>query len=147
MIHWTEQFETGSTKLDQQHRLLIDNINLLEEQLCNTNPTRAELEFAVHLVEYLEAYANIHFKGEEKCMQSYRCPALAKNQLEHERFRAFIHDYKNRCETEGFKVELLRKLHEAMRTWIVEHILSLDTQLRPCISKAARGDDDMACEA
>src|ERR1017187_8832912 len=72
MILWTKQFETGSAKLDQQHRLLIDNINLLEEQLHITNPGREELEFAVHLVDYLEAYANIHFKGEEKCMESYR---------------------------------------------------------------------------
>jgi len=63
MIHWTEKFETGSTKLDQQHRVLVDNINLLEEQLRNTNPTKEELEFTIELVDYLEAYANIHFQG------------------------------------------------------------------------------------
>src|ERR1017187_4218414 len=40
MITWTKEFETGSAKLDQQHRLLIDNINLLKEQLGHTNPTR-----------------------------------------------------------------------------------------------------------
>jgi hemerythrin len=30
-------------------------------------------------------------------------------------------------------VELLRNLHEVIRTWIREHILKIDTQLKPCI--------------
>jgi hemerythrin len=138
MILWTKQFETGSAKLDGQHRLLIDNINLLEEQLYSTNPTKEELGFAIHLVDYLEAYANIHFKGEEACMESYRCPAYGKNQQEHERFRGFICDYKRQCEVAGFNVELLRKLHQVMRAWIEDHILKVDTQLRPCIPAAMR---------
>lgn len=147
MILWTKQFETGSAKLDQQHRLLIDNINLLKEQLDNTNPTREELEFAVSLVNYLESYADLHFKFEEKCMESYRCPARAKNQQEHERLRGFIHDYKRLCEIEGFKVELLRNLHRVMRSWIEEHILKVDTQLRPCIPPSMRDDSGAVPES
>ena len=133
MIQWTKEFETGSATLDQQHRLLIENINLLEELLHTTNPTKQESEFVFQLVDYLEAYANIHFTAEEKCMESYRCPVHAVNQQAHECFREFIHKYKRLCEIEGFKVELLRNLHEKMRAWIQEHILNIDTQLRPCI--------------
>jgi len=133
MIQWTKEFETGSATLDQQHRLLIDNINLLEELLHLPHPTKQESDFLFQLVDYLENYANIHFTDEEKCMESYRCSVLAVNQQAHERFREFIHDYKRRCVSEGFRVELLRNLHELMRAWIQEHILKIDTQLRPCI--------------
>jgi len=94
MIIWTKEFETGSAKLDQQHRVLIDNINLLEEQMQNPNPTREEAASAVRLVDYLEAYANIHFEDEEQCMDSYHCPVHGLNKQEHERFRGFIRDYK-----------------------------------------------------
>lgn len=135
MIIWTKEFETGSAKLDQQHQVLIDNINLLEEQLHNPEPTREEAASAVRLVDYLEAYANIHFKDEEQCMERYRCPAHAQNQQEHERLRGFVRNYKRLCEIEGFKVELLRNLHEVFRLWINEHILKIDTQLKPCIQK------------
>ena len=135
MIVWTKQFETGIEKLDQQHRVLIDSINLLDEQLQNTNPTIEEANCIVRLVDYLEGYANIHFNGEEKCMEAYRCPVHALNQQEHERFRGFIRDYKRLFEHQGFKVELLRNLHEVIRTWITEHILKIDTQLKPCIPK------------
>jgi hemerythrin len=147
MITWTEQFQTGSVALDQQHRLLIDNINLLGEQLRNPDRTTEELEFAIHLVEYLEAYANIHFKAEEKCMESYRCPVHTKNLQEHERFREFIRAYKSRCEAEGFRVELLNNLHRAIRTWIEEHILKIDTQLRPCIALSAPKSSGAAPES
>ena len=146
MIIWTKQFETGSVKLDLQHRLLIDNINLLGEELQNTDPTGEEAQHAARLLEYLEAYANIHFNFEERCMESYRCPAHAKNQQEHERFRGFIRDYKRLCELEGFRVELLRSLHGAIRTWIQEHILKVDTQLRPCIASSKRGGSSAAPE-
>ena len=146
MILWTKQFETGSAKLDLQHRLLIDNINLLEEELQNPNPTREEAQFAVQLLDYLEAYANIHFNVKEKCMESYRCPAHAKNRQEHERFRDFIRNYKRLCELEGFKVELLKNLHEVIRSWIGEHILKIDTQLRPCIPPSLRSASSAAPE-
>ena len=146
MILWTKQFETGSAKLDLQHRLLIDNINLLEEELQNPDFTQGEAEFEVRLLDYLEAYANIHFKVEEKCMESYRCPAHALNQQEHERFRGFIRDYKRLCELEGFKVELLRNLHEVIRAWIEEHILKVDTQLRSCIPPSLRSGSSAVLE-
>lgn len=135
MIEWTKEFETGSAKLDQQHRLLIDNINLLKDLVDTPDFSRQEAEFAVVLVDYLEAYADIHFKGEEQCMEAYRCPVHAINKKQHQRFRVFIHDYRRLCEAEGFKLGLLRNLHEAMRDWIIKHILKIDTQLKPCIQK------------
>jgi hemerythrin len=135
MIEWTKEFETGSAKLDQQHRLLIDNINLLKDLLDTPDLSMQEADFSFFLVDYLGAYADIHFKGEEQCMEAYRCPAHTTNQRQHHRFRGFIRDYKGLCEREGFKVELLRNLHEAMREWIIEHILKIDTQLKPCIQK------------
>ena len=133
MIVWTKDFETGSSQMDQQHRLLIDNINLLAEQLQTARPMKEELSFAVDLVDYLEAYADTHFKTEEYCMQIHRCPAHGQNQQQHEQFRGFIRDYKRLCELQGFNLQLLRNLHNVMDSWIRDHILKIDTQLKPCI--------------
>jgi hemerythrin len=130
MILWTKQFETGLEKIDQQHQMLISKINHLEEQLHNTNPTREECEFVTQLVDFLESYADTHFKLEEACMARQRCPAHAQNKQGHERFRGFFRDYKRRCEVEGYTVELLRNLHDAASSWIKDHILKIDTQLR-----------------
>ena len=135
MITWTKEFETGSAKLDQQHQMLIAKLNVLGGLLHTTNPSPQEMVFIDDLVEYLESYANVHFADEEECMQQHECPADALNRQEHDRFRAFIREYRRVYEANGFRVEALRTLHADMRAWIMEHILKVDTQLRPCIEK------------
>ncbi|MGB7768001.1 MAG: bacteriohemerythrin [Verrucomicrobiia bacterium] len=133
MILWTEQFVTGSSTIDQQHRMLINNINHLESMLTETNPSREECEFLVHLVDFLESYAGTHFQFEEHCMEKHRCPAHAQNKQAHEKFLKFIHQFKERYEREGLRLDVLRSLHQFLSSWIEEHILQVDTQLRPCI--------------
>ena len=133
MVTWTEQFATGSDKIDLQHRMLINNINHLEQMLSITNPTREECDFLIHLVDFLESYAETHFQFEEQCMERYRCPAHAVNKQAHERFRNFFRDFKARYRAEGFRHEIIVGLHEATSRWIAEHILHVDTQLKPCV--------------
>ena len=53
MVNWTERFATGSKVIDQQHRMLINNLNHLESMLTDTNPTREEGEFLIHLIDFL----------------------------------------------------------------------------------------------
>ena len=113
--------------------MLIFNINHLEAHLTSTNPTKAEFEFLVHLVDFLGAYADAHFKLEEQCMECNRCPVHEQNRQAHEAYRIIFRNYKARCESEGFTMELLRALHESASVWVREHILKIDTQLRPFI--------------
>ncbi len=133
MVIWTEQFASGSDEIDQQHRMLIKNINHLEGMLNGANLTREEGEFLVHLVDFLESYAGTHFRFEEGCMERYRCPAHARNKFAHEQFRGFFEAYKKRFQAEGTRLDLLRQLHQELSSWIQEHLLLVDTQLRPCI--------------
>lgn len=133
MVIWNSQFETGSSRLDQQHRTLINNLNHLEDMLMITNPSRAECEFLIHLVEFLENYADTHFNEEEGCMERYRCPAHQKNKEAHEQFRTFFKQFKARYQAKGFRREILLELHKTLSQWIEEHILRVDTQLRACI--------------
>ena len=135
MITWTEEFETGFATIDQQHRWLIEKTNRLEELLHITNPNRQQAEFALNLVDALEDYAYAHFSGEEHCMESYNCPAHAQNRQEHERFRGVMRNFKRQCEKQGFQVELLRKLHKTVESWIQKHILKIDTRLKACVQK------------
>jgi hemerythrin len=137
MVIWNEKFECGSPRIDLQHQMLINNINHLEGMLTNTNPSREECSFLIHLVGFLESYAEIHFKFEEQCMESYRCPAHQQNRAAHEQYREFFRRFKGRYQAEGFRPEVLKDLHQMVSTWIEEHILQVDTQLKPCLKGAA----------
>lgn len=133
MVQWTEQFATGFDTLDQQHRMLIANINHLEAMLTDLNPTREEAEFLVHLVDFLRGYAQSHFRFEENCMEKYRCPAHAENKLAHEQFLKFFNEFEERSRREGFRPDLLRGLHKKLNAWIHDHILRVDARLRSCV--------------
>lgn len=134
MIIWTEHFQTGSPELDQQHRLLIDNINQLEPLLRITNPSSRDIDFAFGLVEYLEAYANLHFQCEEACMEQVRCAVRKENCEGHRKFQNFISEYKSKCEKQGYSLELLRNLHRELETWICQHIGKIDVQLKKSLA-------------
>jgi hemerythrin len=133
MVNWTERFATGSKVIDQQHRMLINNLNHLESMLTGTNPTREEGEFLIHLIDFLESYAITHFEFEEQCMERYRCPAHAQNKQAHQQFLTLISQFKERCNQEGLRPEILRSLHHTLSSWIEDHIPHVDAQLRRCI--------------
>lgn len=133
MIEWNEQLKTGSDALDQQHQMLIYNINHLEYLLSETNPDVRTCDFLIHLVDYLESYTKTHFRFEEDCMQRHRCPIHEKNRQAHQLFMGHFQQFKEDIRHHGIRPEAFRALHLAMRQWIEEHILQVDTQLKPCL--------------
>lgn len=135
MLFWTEQFSTGSPTLDEQHRQLISHLNHFEGLLVQTNPTHEEITFIIHFLEFLENYVDAHFSYEEKCMESYRCPAHAKNLQAHQHFKDMFRHFKAHTQKEGFRLEMLHELYQTLTTWIQDHILYVDTQLKPCIAQ------------
>lgn len=133
MLCWTDQFATGSPLIDAHHRILIDQVNRLGELLQSPQITRKTCD---ELMIVLSSYVATHFKFEEECMQSHRCPAHDRNKLAHAVFIQILATYKSRYGDEGPQVELLQSLHNAASAWIRNHILSIDTQLRACMPKA-----------
>lgn len=134
MVIWNERYSTGVESLDQQHCALIDQINRLEKLVNTTNPTLDEMKFIMRLVDFMREYAATHFQDEERCMQRYNCPAHGKNRLAHRQFMEFFDAYVQQSRNEGFQLEMIRKLHQTASNWITEHILCVDTCLRPCVT-------------
>ena len=135
MLQWTAQFETGQADIDSQHKTLIDYINQLEEMAHTTNPDRTEVEFVIRLMDFLECYADVHFKHEESCMARHRCPAYQENKNAHARFLEFFQQFKKRFTTEGCRPEVLKELHDTCNSWIQNHILNVDLQIKPYLPK------------
>ena len=137
MLLWTEQFATGSPDLDEQHRQLIYHLNQFEGLLMETNPTPDNVIEIIRFLDFLEDYVDIHFTYEEKCMQSSRCPAHKKNLQAHEHFRQLFQGFKLRAQKQGFRTAMLMELNETINVWIQDHILRVDTELRPCLASRA----------
>ena len=135
MIQWSEKFETGHSLIDSQHRMLIDYINRLEGMSRSSNPSRAEVEFCVQLLGFMETYIAVHFTHEEGCMVSHKCPVSHENKKAHHDFLRFFRQFKARFDAEGCRPEILEQLHQTCGAWIQQHILRIDVQLRPCLNQ------------
>lgn len=136
MLLWTEQFATGSPTIDEQHRQLIQYLNEFEGLLTQTNPTPKEINFIIQFLQFIEDYVSSHFSYEEKCMESYRCPSHQKNLQAHEHFKEVFQRYKVHSHKEGFRHDLLVELNQIMQSWVQDHILRVDTQLKPCLQQS-----------
>jgi hemerythrin len=136
MLIWTEQFATGFPVIDEQHRQLIRHVNKLEAMLVTTNPTVEQVAYVAQFIDFLEDYIRSHFEFEEQCMQCNRCPVYGKNREAHERFRETFHRFKEKSRQHGFRMELLTELNNSINIWIQDHILRIDTQMKPFAPKA-----------
>jgi hemerythrin len=135
MLIWNDQFATGSPEIDSQHRQLIQHLNDFEGLLDRTNPTVGDITLIIKFLAFLEDYVDKHFGFEEQCMESFRCPAGQQNREAHERFRQLFVQHKEHTKHGGFRHDLLVALNRAMQAWVQDHILRVDTQLKPCLAR------------
>ena len=132
MIEWNENYETGHSTMDAEHRMLITYFNRLDVLSHNPHPTKADLDAFLRFVDFLEDYIGMHFNDEEGLMTRFRCPAHKKNKEQHAEFQVRYRDYAGRLKSEGCHPELVQQLHNYCTQWIQTHILHLDVQMRPC---------------
>lgn len=71
-------------------------------------------------------------------MLRHRCPMHDKNKLAHSAFIQLFAGFQARYAVEGPQPELLLALHRTVANWIRDHILAIDTRLRPCLIPPAR---------
>ena len=68
-IQWSEEFSTGSSEIDTQHRRLFDMLNDLECRLAANESPKSMTD----IVDGLARYAVEHFSYEEGCMEKCAC--------------------------------------------------------------------------
>ena len=137
MLQWTEKFETGHALIDSQHKMLVNYVNRLEGLSRITNPSRQEVEFCIQLIGFMETYITVHFAQEENCMESHNCPAQHDNKKAHHDFLQFFRKFKMRFDSEGCRPDIMTELHATCSSWIQQHILKIDRQLKPCLSRSS----------
>jgi len=137
MLLWNEKFATGSPVIDEQHRELIRHLNEFEGMLIKTNPTTQDIVVIIEFLDFLEKYVDAHFSYEEDCMERHRCPVHQKNVHAHQQFRELFQKFKRSARKEGFRLPMLTELNQVINVWIQEHILAVDTSLKPCLASAA----------
>lgn len=128
---WNNSLEIGISLIDFQHKQLLDQMDLLISSLEQKHD-KQELKSTL---SFLDMYINNHFKYEESCMDLYKCLVAQTNQAAHGQFVTNFNIIKKRIEQDDNFSSIIFSIKHDLLDWFINHIKSIDTQLKPCIKK------------
>ncbi len=128
-ITWDKSFSIGVRKLDEQHRRIINVINLLFLDPDKGVRSEAISEALIRLKKYAEE----HFRTEEDLMEAHGYPDLAAHREEHAAYMERVADF---CiDTMKDRPEVPEELVLYVRGWLVDHILKEDMKFSTFLKK------------
>ena len=126
---WTDAMATGVESLDDEHRTLISWIN----RLSDANDASTGPDELRRVLAFLEVYSARHFAHEEGCFARHRCTHAEANERAHRVFSAKIAQCRAECDAHGITQRRAIELQQMLGDWLRDHILGVDTNLRPCM--------------
>ncbi len=122
-MEWKNSFSTGIKKVDDEHKILVNMIDRLEQAM---NKGESE-EVMGYVLKNLVDYAKFHFKSEEKIMANIGFPGLNRHRVLHK-------DLVN--EIAGILIDLKKdrmwtipELVGFLHHWLVDHIIGEDREI------------------
>ena len=130
MIAWQDSYSTGVEELDKQHKRLFQYTNDLGKMIEDNAVSKNVLEAALL---FLGKYAQVHFGREEICMFKHQCPVAASNKQTHEQFLQKFKAIETIVKADGGNESTVIELHRFLENWLIDHICTIDVQLKPCV--------------
>ena len=126
-INWEPQkMATGISEVDTQHQEWIRRYNEFNDAIQQGKG----IESVQGTLDFFIDYADIHFELEEAAMAERNCPAEKANLLAHQHMRNILIGFKSYSQKYGYSISEIMGLRIQMEEWLVEHILTIDIQLR-----------------
>ena len=127
VCEFTDEYLTGIGSIDEQHRKLFEIIGRAY--------TLVESEFMIDkyddimgILDELEEYTAVHFSDEEEYMEKINYPYINAQKRAHNIFMGKLED-KEFGEADEDQQEYLTDLLDFLFSWLVNHILKMDTQI------------------
>jgi len=127
---WTQEYETGIPKIDEQHRELFKRMDKLVLAVYNGSGEKDLMT----LVDFLESYVEDHFSLEEELMLRYRYSEYSKHKEEHRQFTVSFDKLKNDFYRKGGDRYLAINAEKILSGWWKKHILGSDMRYVPEIA-------------
>lgn len=128
---WDDSLSTGVRMIDVQHKELIVAVNDLGEAIDQGQGTTAIKKILI----FLKYYAEWHFQHEEQCARQHECPIAEVNQKAHETFVERFGQLHEQHRQSDDSEAVARKIYDELSSWLVSHILKIDTQIGACVKQ------------
>ncbi|MEN6632842.1 MAG: bacteriohemerythrin [Candidatus Polarisedimenticolia bacterium] len=120
LITWTDELSVGVRQCDEEHKQLVAMINRLHAAMLEGKGK----DVVGPVLRGLVLYVAVHFRNEERLLQTYGYPSLPAHQAEHRKLTAQVAAEQERFE-KG-QVALAVGLMDFLRDWLVKHIQGSD---------------------
>ena len=84
------------------------------------------------MIGFLNQYVRAHFAREESIMRAVKCPASGENCTAHQTLVRKLDGWVTRLNAGGATTSLVLEIYRDASTWLREHIVKVDCQLRTC---------------
>lgn len=117
-IVWDPSLDTGIKTIDEQHKRIVDYINMLDNAVHTKDMTNVP-----YVIEQLLDYTVAHFSFEESLMERHNYSHLEAHSKVHQMFTDRIHYYQKEL---AAGKDISRKLLAELKVWLVSHIKNED---------------------
>ena len=118
MSYWKDSLLIGISKIDSQHRVLINAMDKLMDA-CIKEKWHTEVE---KILIFTLAFAKAHFKDEENIYSQFAYPGIDAHSRLHAQFTERITDLVRGYETYGSDAEFLVKFNDTFVEELLDHI-------------------------
>lgn len=131
LFPWSDTYSVKIGIIDAQHKNLVNIINELH-QAMTTGHGKEELGT---ILSTLIKYTQVHFKTEERFMESHQYPEYVQHKSEHDQLTQTVLDFQGKFQRNelGVTIEVMGFLKD----WLINHILGSDKKYAPFLN--ARG--------
>ena len=129
-IIWSEDFSVGCEAIDEQHKKIVELINIL---IVHHNAS-VHSETIAYVIDELMLYSLHHLEYEEKLLEELQYPEFSQHKEDHSKYKGKIVDivFKVSKDNKETPVELLEFLEE----WWSNHILKEDMAYKPFLENS-----------
>jgi hemerythrin len=122
-LPWQEKYQIGHPVIDEQHRIIFDQINELHD---GVQAGRGQALLG-RTIQGLVSYASMHFAMEEQLMKAGQYPGIDGHLQAHADFVKHVLTLQSDMMRQGETTAML--LSEYLKAWLVDHILKEDQRL------------------
>jgi methyl-accepting chemotaxis protein len=134
LITWNDDVKVGIDLIDDQHKVLVDYLNELNEFMARGEGGKA----VGRVIEKLKDYTVTHFGNEEKLFDKYGYPETEDHKRQHADLIETVKDIDRKFQ--AGTLALGTEVMEFLRGWLVNHINGTDRKYVPFLKKALEDD-------
>jgi len=123
-MRWNEQLATGISTIDDEHRRMLEQIDIMLAASRASETASVQLSLAE-----FDNHVREHFRVEETAMRAAKYPEVATHAAQHSILRSYANDLRRAVSAYGAQPDVLEVAARLVANAIVSHMELYDREL------------------